>query len=307
MESVEQLKEDIRKLANERGAVILAHNYQIPEIQAIADYVGDSFGLCKRAQQTDAKIILFCGVYFMAETAAILNPDKRVLIPDPTARCPMAAQLPASLIREAKARHPGVPVVLYVNTLAEAKAEATVTCTSSNICQVFASLDSDTILFGPDANMSIYARHICKRNVIPIPKRGFCHVHVTFGFDPNVLRLREKYPGAEFLAHPECDWEIQQQADFVGSTEQMVRYAKNSSASIFIIATEVGLVERMRREIPSKTFIPALDWAICKAMKKHTLAKVKASIVENKHVVTVPEPIAQRARQAIERMLEVTR
>lgn len=306
MVSARQYQDEIRRLKKERGVVILAHNYQIPEIQEVADYVGDSLGLCRQAQQTDAKTILFCGVYFMAETAAILNPTKRVLIPDPNARCPMAAQLPARLVREAKVRNPGVPVVLYVNTLAEAKAEADITCTSSNVCKVIQSLDSDTVLFGPDANLAVYARHACNLDVIPIPEDGFCYVHVTFSYDPKIFQFRTKYPDAEFLAHPECGWGIQQQADFVGSTEQMVQYAKASSASTLVVATEVDLVTRMRREIPSKAFVPALSGAVCKAMKKHTLAKVKASLLEDKYQVTVPKSIAQRARLAIERMLEVT-
>ncbi len=306
MGSLSLLQREIRQLANKQNTVILAHNYQPPEIQDIADYIGDSFGLCQRAQHIDADTILFCGVRFMAETAAILNPSKRVLIPDPTARCPMAAQLPARLIRDAKKQHPGVPVVLYVNTTAEAKAEADVLCTSSNMCTILKALDTNPILFGPDGNMADYARHECGYDVIPIPDHGFCHVHETFSFDPQTLALKKEHPRARLLVHPECGRNIQKQADFIGSTGQMLQYARKSSATSFIICTEVDLVTRMRREMPEKTFIPALDYAVCKAMKKLTIEKVKASLVNDQFHVTVPKSIADKARKAIHRMLELS-
>jgi quinolinate synthase len=306
MNSVKKLQSEIRRLAKERDAIILVHNYQPPEIQEIADYLGDSLGLCMRAQKIEQKTILFCGVDFMAETAAILNPSKRVLIPDPTAKCPLAAQLPAALVRKAKERHPGIPVVLYVNTTAEAKAEADVMCTSSNLCLVLKRLNSKTVIFGPDGNMADYARHICKQEVITIPDHGFCHVHVTFTFDPYINQLLQEYPDAKLLVHPECDWDIQKKADFIGSTGQMIKYAKESSAESFIIATEVDLVSRLRREVPEKSFLPALDYAICRSMKKITLDKLKASLLENKYIVEVPEPIALGARKAIQRMFDLT-
>jgi quinolinate synthase len=306
MGSLTKSQKDIQRLAKEKDILILAHNYQPPEIQAIADYVGDSFGLCQKAQDIEVGTILFCGVRFMAETAAILNPDKRVLIPDPMARCPMAAQLPAKLIRAAKKQHPGVPVVLYVNTTAEAKAEADIICTSSNLCTILKALDTNPVLFGPDGNMAEYAHHVCGYDVIPIPDHGFCHVHVTFSFDPQVLTLKETYPQAELLVHPECEWNIQKQADFIGSTGQMLQHARDSQKSTFIICTEVDLVTRMRKEMPHKTFIPALDYAICKAMKKLTLEKVKASLTNNQYHVTIPKTIADRARVAIQRMLDLT-
>jgi quinolinate synthase len=306
MGSMTTLQKEIRHLAKEQNTIIFAHNYQPSEIQAIADFVGDSFGLCQKAQQIEADTILFCGVRFMAETAVILNPSKRVLIPDPTARCPMAAQLPAKLIRDAKKRHPGVPVILYVNTTAEAKAEADVICTSSNLCTILQALDTNPVIFGPDGNMAEYARHVCGYEVIPIPNHGFCHVHVTFSFDPQVLALKESNPNAKLLVHPECEWNIQKQADFIGSTGQMLQYARESPDETFIICTEVDLVTRMRKEMPRKTFIPALDYAICKAMKKITLQKVKASLSNNQFQVTVPKPIADKARHAIQRMLDLT-
>lgn len=306
MNTVKRLQREIKRLAWQRDAIIFAHNYQSREIQEIADYIGDSFGLCQRAQNIDAKVILFCGVRFMAEMATILNPSKRVLIPDPLAKCPMAAQLPVQLIRQAKAKYPGVPVVLYVNTTAEAKAEADVTCTSSNLCQILEALEGDTFIFGPDGNLAEHALHICKKNIIPIPNHGFCYVHVTFSFDPKVLKLRQEHPEAKLLVHPEVAWKLQEQADFIGSTSQMLQYARESPATTFIIATEVDMVTRLRREIPVKTFIPALDYARCKAMKKHTLNKVKDSLENDQYHVTVPEPIAKRARKAIQCMLDFT-
>ena len=306
MGTLSPLQQEIQQLAKENNTVILAHNYQSSEIQAIADYIGDSFGLCQQAQRIKADTILFCGVRFMAETAAILNPDKQVLIPDLKARCPMAAQLPPEVIRDAKQKHPSVPVVLYVNTTAEAKAEADVICTSSNLCTILQALDTNPVIFGPDGNMADYARHICKFDIIPIPDHGFCHVHVTFSFDPQTLAFKEEHPEAKLLVHPECGWNIQQQADFIGSTGQMLQYARDSSASTFIICTEVDLVTRMRHEIPKKHFIPALDYAVCKAMKKITLEKIKASLVHNQYPVTVAKPIADKARNAIQRMLDLT-
>ncbi len=306
MDTKTQVQQEIRTLSKEKNAIILAHNYQPPEIQEIADYIGDSFGLCQKAQQIETDIIVFCGVRFMAETAAILNPDKQVIIPDPSARCPMAAQLPASLIREAKIKHPGLPVVLYVNTTAEAKAEADVVCTSSNLCKILESLNTNPVLFGPDGNMAEYAKNVCGHDVIPIPDHGFCPVHVTFSFDPQILKLKEDHPGSKLLVHPECGWTLQSQADYIGSTGQMLEYARNSPAHTFIIATEVDLVTRLRKEIPNKTFFPALEYAVCKSMKKITLEKVKLSLLKNQYPITVAAPIAKRARKAIQRMLDLT-
>lgn len=306
METIERLQQEIRQLARDRGAVLLAHNYQPPEIQAIADYMGDSLGLCLKAQKIQSETILFCGVLFMAETAAILNPEKTILIPDPKARCPMAAQLPAELVRKAKTQYPGVPVVLYVNTTAEAKAEADVVCTSSNLCQILEALKTEQILFGPDGNLAVYARNICNHEVIAIPEHGFCHVHVTFTFDPDIHQLLQEYPNAELLVHPECDWELQSKADFIGSTGQMLRYANESPTAVFIIATEVDMTSRLRTAIPNKTFIPALRYARCKAMKKITLLKIKDSLLKTQYQVIVPKTIAERARQAIEKMIHLT-
>lgn len=306
MTSTKRLQQEIRALARTRDVLILAHNYQSPDVQNIADYVGDSFGLAQQAQRSNAQVVLVCGVLFMAETAAILNPAKRVLIPDPTARCPLASQLPAQMIRKAKAQHPGVPVVLYINTSAEAKAEADVVCTSSNLCQILKALNAATILFGPDGNMAEHANHVCGQHVIPIPEHGFCPVHETFSFDPHISQLRALHPEAQLLVHPECDWGLQAQADFIGSTGQMLAFARESPATTFIIATEVDLINRLHHELPQKRFLPALEYAKCKQMKKVTLGKVKASLEQNQHVVWVPERVARPARKALQRMLDLS-
>lgn len=303
--SVKDLNRKIAGLKERRKAVILAHNYQRPEIQQLADYVGDSLDLARYSARVDAEVILLCGVNFMAEMAALLNPDKTVLIPDPQARCPMAAQLPANLVREARRKHSNAAVVLYVNTLAEAKAEADVTCTSANAPQVVDALDEEEILFGPDRNLAWFTQRRTDKRVIPIPEDGYCYVHKMFT-PADIALLREKYPDAEVLVHPECDPEVQQLATHICSTSQMLIRAKASPAKRFIIGTEVGMLERLRRENPSKEFIPALSSAICKQMKKHTLQKVYLALRDEKYKVRVQPKVARRAREAIERMLEIS-
>ncbi|MEM2908084.1 MAG: quinolinate synthase NadA [Candidatus Hadarchaeales archaeon] len=303
--SVKDLNRKIAGLKERRKAVILAHNYQRPEIQQLADYVGDSLDLARYSARVDAEVILLCGVNFMAEMAALLNPDKTVLIPDPQARCPMAAQLPANLVREARRKHSNAAVVLYVNTLAEAKAEADVTCTSANAPQVVDALDEEEILFGPDRNLAWFTQRRTDKRVIPIPEDGYCYVHKMFT-PADIAFLKEKYPDAEVLVHPECDPEVQQLATHICSTSQMLIRAKASPAKRFIIGTEVGMLERLRRENPSKEFIPALSSAICKQMKKHTLQKVYLALRDEKYKVRVQPKVARRAREAIERMLEIS-
>jgi quinolinate synthase len=301
----QKLENEIRKLKERENAVILAHNYQTTEVQLVADFIGDSLELARTSAKTDADLIVFAGVDFMAEIAAMLNPDKTVVIPDPGARCPMAAQLPASVVREAKNRYPGAAVVLYVNTLAEAKAESDVACTSANAPQVVNALDSETVLFGPDRNLACFVQRRTDKRVIPIPENGSCYVHKMFS-PADILLLKEKYPEAEVLVHPECDPEVQDLASHICSTSQMILRAKASPAKQFIVATEVGLVERLRREFPEKEFIPALETAICQQMKKHNLEKIYVSLREKKHVVRVPPEIAERARVSINRMLEIS-
>ncbi len=301
----EQIKNAILKLKDEHNAIILAHNYQREEIQLLADYIGDSLDLARYSTKVDASLILFCGVDFMAETAAILNPKKTVLIPDPEARCPMAAQLPAQLVREAKREHPGAAVVLYVNTLAEARAEADVTCTSANAPLIVNALDEEEILFGPDRNLAWFVQQRSDKKIIPLPDRGYCYVHRMFS-PADIMLLKERYPDAEVLVHPECDPEVQNLASHICSTSQMLLRAKASPAKRFIIVTEVGLVDRLRREFPDKEFIPALETAVCKQMKKHTLEKLYLALRDKKHVVRVPPNIATKARAATERMLEIS-
>ncbi|MBA7502096.1 Quinolinate synthase A [subsurface metagenome] len=301
----EQIKNAILKLKDEHNAIILAHNYQREEIQLLADYIGDSLDLARYSAKVDASLILFCGVDFMAETAAILNPKKTVLIPDPEARCPMAAQLPAQLVREAKREHPGAAVVLYVNTLAEARAEADVTCTSANAPLIVNALDEEEILFGPDRNLAWFVQQRSDKKIIPLPDRGYCYVHRMFS-PADIMLLKERYPDAEVLVHPECDPEVQNLASHICSTSQMLLRAKASPAKRFIIVTEVGLVDRLRREFPDKEFIPALETAVCKQMKKHTLEKLYLALRDKKHVVRVPPNIATKARAATERMLEIS-
>lgn len=300
-----ELREAILKLKAERDAIILAHTYQREEIQLLADYIGDSLELARYSAKVKKKLIVFCGVDFMAETAAILNPDKTVVIPDPQARCPMAAQLPAELVREAKRRHPDAAVVLYINTLAEARAEADVTCTSANAPQIVNALDEEKIIFGPDRNLAWFVQRRSDKQIIPLPDRGYCYVHRMFS-PADIMLLKERYPDAEVLVHPECDPEVQEIATHICSTSQMLVRAKASPAKRFIIATEIGLVERLRRELPGKEFIPALETAVCEQMKKHNLEKLYLALRDIKHVVSVPPEIAARARKATERMLEIS-
>ncbi len=299
-------QEEIIKLKKEKNAIILAHNYQTQDIQEIADFLGDSLELCIKASQIeDADLVVFCGVDFMAETAAILNPSKKILIPDTHAECPMAHMLPAEEVRKYKKRYPEASVVLYVNTLAEAKAEADILCTSANAVQVVESLDARQILFGPDMNLASYVQKRTDKEIIPIPEVGYCYVHKMFN-TADIVFSRENYPDAEVLVHPECDAEVQGVADHVLSTGGMIRHVAASDNKSFIIGTEVDMVTRLRRENPDKIFYPLLDEAICETMKMHTLEKVKNSLIEEKFQVKVPEEIADKARSAVERMLEVS-
>lgn len=300
------LQKEIIQLKEEKNAIILAHNYQTGDIQEIADFMGDSLELCIKASEIEDKdLVVFCGVDFMAETAAILNPEKKILIPDTQAECPMAHMLPASEVKKAKQRHSGAAVVLYVNTLAESKAEADILCTSSNAVKIVESLDEDRILFGPDMNLASYVSGFTDKEIIPIPEGGHCYVHKMFTGE--IFFLREKYPDAEILVHPECDPEIQEMADYVLSTGGMVSHVKESSKDTFIIGTEVDMVTRLRRENPDKKIVPALSEAICKTMKLHTLQKVKNSLLNEEYIVTVDKEIADKARSAVERMIEVSK
>jgi quinolinate synthase len=299
------LSDDVLKLKKEKKAIILAHNYQRPEIQDIADYVGDSIELSRRAmEEKDAKIILFSAVDFMAENAVILNPDKKVLLPSEGARCPMAQMLTVDELRRWKRKYPKLPVVLYVNTLAEVKAECDVCCTSANAVEVIKALDSDALLFGPDRNLAMYvAKHTNKR-IIPVPERGFCPTHVLFQ-KSDIDSWRAKHPDATVIVHPECTLEVQAAADYVGSTSQMCDYARRSNSKRFIVGTESGLIHRLKKENPNKEFILAYDGAICPNMKLNTMERLYLALKEEKPEVTVPKPVAEKARKALDCMLSL--
>ena len=301
------LAEKICKLKKEKKAIILAHNYQRPEIQDIADYVGDSIELSRKAmEEKEAKIIVFAAVDFMAESAAILNPEKKVLLPSLGARCPMAQMLTVDEIKRMKALYPGVPLVLYVNTLASAKAQCDICCTSANAVRVIQSLNADTVLFGPDRNLAEYVQRKTGKTVIPIPEWGFCPTHLLF--QPEDVRiLKMEHPEAAVMVHPECTSEMRKTADFVGSTSQMCKFAKECKAKTFIVGTEEGILHRLRKDNPEKQFILAYEGAICPNMKLNTLDRLYVSLREEKHVITVPEPVARQARKALERMLDIPR
>ena len=299
------LAEKIQNLKKEKKAIILAHNYQRPEIQDIADYVGDSIEISRKAmQEKDAETIVFCAVDFMAESAAILNPQKKVLLPTLGARCPMAQMLTVEEIKRQKSKHPNAPVVLYVNTLAAAKAQCDVCCTSANAVEVIESLDADKILFGPDRNLAEYVQEKTGKTLIPIPDYGFCPTHLLFQPE-DVKLLKLQHPEAKVIVHPECSSEMRKTADFVGSTSRMCRYAKESPCKQFIVGTEEGLLHRLRKENPEKEFFIAYEGAVCPNMKLTTLDRLYVSLKEGRHVVKVPEPTATKARKALERMFEV--
>jgi quinolinate synthase len=303
-----EIQREIIKLKKEKNALLLVHNYQIPEIQVIADYMGDSLGLCRKAQKAkDKEIIVFCGVDFMAETAAILNPDKKVVLPSHLACCPMAGMLPTSKLKKVKENHPDVPVVLYVNTLAEAKAEATVTCTSANAAEIVRKLDSEEVIFGPDKNLAYYvSKQLPGVSLIVVPEEGHCSVHRFLGKGEEALELKKMYPEAELWVHPECEPEFQDIADFIMSTGGMVRRANKSDAKTFIVGTENGLIERLKREHPEKTFLPVKEDTICAAMKRINLDNLYLSLQNEEPEIKIDEDIASRARESIELMLELS-
>ncbi len=299
------LADEILKLKKEKNAIILAHNYQRDDVQDIADYIGDSIELSKKAmEEKEAKMIVFSAVDFMAESAAILNPDKKVLLPTLSARCPMAQMLTVEEIKRWKVHYPLAPVVLYVNTLATAKAYCDICCTSANAVEVIESLEADTVLFGPDRNLAEYVQRKTGKTVIPIPEWGFCPTHLLFQPE-DVQILKMQCPGAKVMVHPECTFEVQKEADFVGSTSQMCRYAKECNAETFIVGTEEGILHRLRKENPQKKFLLAYEEAVCPTMKLNTLDRLYAALKEEKYVVTVPEPVAKQARKALERMFEL--
>jgi quinolinate synthase len=298
--------ERIRKLKTERKAVILAHNYQVPEVQDIADFVGDSLELSIKASQTDAEVIVFCGVHFMAETAKILSPRKTVLLPDKNSGCPMADMSSAEQLRALKAKHPGAKVMCYVNTSAEVKAECDLCCTSANAVRMAQEVlkDTEEISFVPDKYLAAFVASKTGREFITWP--GFCPTHAKI-LPEHVEAARARHPGAVVMVHPECRPEVAAIADMVISTGGMSRYAKETPAREIIVGTEPGIIHRLKKENPSKVFHPISDEVICPNMKRTTLEKVLRSLEDMQHVIEVPEPIAERARRAIETMLKVGR
>src|SRR5438105_7399277 len=306
---------EVMRLKRERNAIILSHNYQVPEVQDIADYVGDSLGLSQVAARTEADVIVFCGVHFMAETASIISPLKKVLLPDLGAGCSLAATIDADKLRAWKKEHPNAVVVSYVNTTAEVKAESDYCCTSGNAVEVVNSIAADKqILFLPDMFLGAHVRRMTKRENILV-WMGECHVHA--GIDPENIRLqRQLHPNAEFLIHPECGCstsvleamsagDIDADGVQILSTEGMIKRPALSDADEFIVATEVGILHRLRRENPSKRFHAANDRASCAYMKVTTLPKVRTALERLQHHITVPSATADRARRAIERMVAI--
>ena len=309
------LHQAIRELAEARNAVILAHNYERPEIQDVAHYVGDSLGLSREAARTDADIIVFCGVHFMAETAKILSPSKTVLLPDLAAGCSLASTIDAAQLRAWKAEHPGAVVVAYVNTTAEVKAESDYCCTSGNAVEVVNAIPAEReILFLPDMFLGAHVRRVTGRENIHV-WMGECHVHA--GIDPEHINLqRAAHPGAEFLIHPECGCAtpvveavsagaIDAKDVHILSTEGMIKRPSQSPVNEFIVATELGILHRLRRENPTKTFFAANDRAQCAYMKVTTLPKVLRSLETLTYEITVPDDVAAKAHRSIERMVAI--
>ncbi|MFU8890852.1 MAG: quinolinate synthase NadA [Anaerosomatales bacterium] len=295
------IHEEIRTLAAERDAVVLAHNYQRPEIQDVADYVGDSLGLSRQAAATDASVIVFAGVHFMAETAKILSPHKTVLMPEPRAGCPMADMLTGEQLAEWRDEYPGVPVVTYVNSSAEVKALSDICCTSANAVEVVRSLDAERILFGPDRNLAAWVGAQLPEVEI-IAWEGWCPTHD----DVTVEQVREamaRHSSAEVIAHPECRPEVTALADAVLSTSQMLRYAASSQAGEFIVITEEGLLHGLAKAAPGKRFVNLTPRMLCPNMKVTTIEKVRDSLAGMHTAIEVDPEIARRALGAVERMV----
>ncbi len=301
--SQEALMEEIKRLKKERNAVILAHNYQRGEVQDAADFTGDSLELARRATQVEADVIVFCGVYFMAETAAILNPEKTVLIPDPTAGCPMADMVNAAQLRELKAKHPNALTVCYVNSTAEVKAECDLCVTSGNAERVMATIpEGREIIFVPDQHLGGYVSGLEGRSYILWP--GYCPTHARLTVQA-IEKARAAHPGAPVMVHPECAKDVRDAADERLSTGGMCRYARESAAKTILVGTEMGILHRLQKENPEKTFIPVSEALVCPNMKKTTLENLAAALREMKTRVTVPSEIASKARKAIDAMLAI--
>ena len=291
---------EIQKLKAERKAIILAHNYQLPDVQDVADFTGDSLELSRKATEVVADVIVFCGVHFMAETAAILNPDKIVLMPDARAGCPMADMLTGDQLREFKAKHPGAKVVCYVNSTAEVKAESDCCCTSGNAVQIVRHYADSEVLFVPDQHLGSVVAETLGRELILWP--GYCPTHARIN-PKDVVDLKAAHPQALALAHPECPKPVRVVADHVLSTGQMCKFVAENPATEFIVATEEGLIHRLKKDNPAKTFYRVSPFAVCPNMKRNTLEKVLFCLRDMQPVVKVDPAIAARARRSIAQML----
>lgn len=298
---MKNLISEIKQLKRQKKAIILAHNYQRSEIFEVADFVGDSLGLCQEARKTDARLIVFSGVYFMAESAAILNPDKKVVIPDPESGCAMADMIDVEGLRAFKKKHPGVPVVMYINSTAEIKAESDILCTSSNAVEVVASLPDKRIICAPDKNLAAFIQSKLPDKEI-IPWDGYCPIHQRLNLD-YVKQARERHPGAKLIAHPECPLEVSKAADYCLSTSKMIDAVKNDPATEFIVMTECGMIKRLQSVFPDKKFYTLCS--LCFDMKKNTLEKIRDCLVTEEPMVTIPKNIRKGALRAFERMFNI--
>ena len=305
IDEIKDIQADIRRLLVEKNAIMLAHNYQRDEIQEIADVAGDSLALAQKGAATEAEVILFCGVHFMAESSAILSPEKTVLLPRLEAGCPMADMITAEKLREKKKElGPDVPIVTYVNSSAEVKAESDICCTSANALAVVNSLPQDRVFMTPDMNLAKYVARYTKKKVEYW--EGFCPTHHLLKPE-QVVEMKNAHPDAKVMAHPECTPEIIDLADHICSTSGMYKYAGENNAKKFIVLTENGILYRLRKENPSKTFLEVSNEMICPNMKVTSIEDVKDALVEMKEVITVPEDIRVKAKVALDRMLAVPR
>lgn len=303
MRNIHHLAEKINNLKKEKNAVILGHCYQNPEIDLVADYVGDSLQLSRLAAETDAKIIIFAGVYFMAETAKILSPEKKVLLPNIDSGCRMADMIDLKQIREFKSMYPNVPVVCYVNSSAAVKAEADICCTSANAVRVVQSMNVPKVLFAPDKYLGTYVGNQVE-NVEVITYPGYCPTHLSILVE-DVEKAKAEHPSAKILVHPECHQAITAFADYIGSTTGIMKYAKDSDAEEFIIVTEKGVSDRLTRDYPNKKFYLVCNKAVCPNMKLNTLEDILRVLETEENEIFVDEEVAEKARQAIERMIAI--
>lgn len=298
------LQKEIRQLLKEKNAVLLAHYYQRAEIQEIADILGDSLALSMEAARTDAEVLVFAGVHFMAESASILSPDKTVLLPKPDAGCPLADMITPEKLLTARKNHPHAAVVTYINSSAAIKAMSDICCTSANAVKIVNSLrDAKEILMVPDGNLACYVAGLTDKKIIPWD--GYCPVHHHLTAE-DVLKRKEKYPRATFAAHPECRPEVLALADYVGSTTGIIRYAGQEGFKEMLVGTEQGVFYQLKKQNPGKTFIPISDQMICADMKKITLKDILAAITGMKTVVKVPEEVRISAKKALDRMLAIS-